>query len=194
MHVLARLRGQLARLRAHPAKHDATALDLADEALQLIDTLRIESAELHRRCATLEQQLESADAQAHSLMNAVPVAMITTDGRGTITSTNAAAVGLLGRSGPRLRDELLLYFFDDRAGFSDVLRSLPQGTAPLHVTLRLRPRERAPFDAALTVVRDPRDEDGRWLWFVSPLSGRQRATSMNGRLAEEGATCHPAAS
>lgn len=182
MHALAHLRGRLVRLKetARPAAEDALAL--ADESLQVVDTLRAECAALEKRCFTLETQIEAHDRDTHAILDVAPVAIVITDHGGRILHANSAATALLGRSAPRLKEELLLHFFDDRAAFTDVLRSAMSANAPIRTSLQLRPRERAPFEAEITLAPDPREGDARCVWFLgrageAPLTTRKRIGS-----------------
>lgn len=166
MHTLARLRGQLVRMRTKSDSKAAEALDVADQALQLVDTLRGECAALEKRCITLEAQLGEREGNLRAFLDLLPAGVIVTDSAGMIIEANRAAAQLLGRSTPRLKQELLLHFFEDRAGFTKVIRSLSGGADPATVTMRVRPRERAPFDAEITMAPDPRTEERRWVWFL----------------------------
>jgi PAS domain S-box-containing protein len=183
MHALARLRGELVRLREEAVEAATPALDMAETALQLTETVRAECAALHQRCTELEQKIEASQAVTRAILDAAPVALITTDNTGRILDTNRAAATLLGRSTPRLREELLLHFFEDRAGFSATLGSLAERAQPVSGTFRMRPRERAPFDANVVVVSDPRGGDTQWLWYASPVSESQTPVGMSGRLS-----------
>ena len=179
MHALARLRGQMTRLRARTEARPADALDLAELALALVDDVRQECAALQQRCAEAERQLTNSEAETRTLLDLTPMALVTTDCGGMIVDVNRAAAQLLGRSAPKLRNELLLHFFDDRAAFAALLRTLPTVLDPQRSRLRLRPRERAPFIAEITLARDPRSGDDRWLWFlvrVSEAPGAVRTT------------------
>ena len=172
MQALARLRGQVVRMRATPETRAEDALDLVDEALQLVEALRVECGSLQQRCVSLEAGIAQRDREAHELLDAAPP-LIVTDSTGTIVDVNRAASALLGRSTPRLKQELLLHFFDDRAAFGELVRALSSAAPPADAVLRVRPRERAPFDAEITIARDPRSGGTRWLWFLARVSGPQ---------------------
>jgi len=193
MHGLARLRGELVHLQQKAVPAAAAALELAEAALQLTETVRAECAALHQRCTELERAMEDAHAVTRTILDSAPVALITTDVAGRIVDTNRAAAALLGRSAPKLRDELLLHFFEDRAGFSATLGSLAESVQPVNATFRLRPRERAPFDARILVVPDPRGGEARWLWYATPVSDLQMSVGTSGRLTARSSALRQAA-
>lgn len=173
MHTLARLRGQMVRMRANSATSASDALDLADEALQLIDTMRAELAALEQRRLALQGEIGHHERESQAMLQLIPLAIVSTDAQGRIVHANRAAAELLGRSAPRLRDELLLHFFDDRTAFTELLQALAPAGGTEHTVLKLRPRERAPFDADLTIVPDPRQGEATWLWFLGRSTDRQ---------------------
>ena len=180
-------------MRANSAATASDALDLTDEALGLIDTLRSECGGLEKRCVTLETQLREYDADVRALLDLVPTALIVTDTTGIILDANRAAATLLGRSTPRLKHELLLHFFDDRAAFTQVVKSLSMAvtSAPAKVALKLRPRERAPFHAEISFARDPRQGELRWLWFIGRITEPQMQPDKPGRPLTEPSPRHP---
>jgi len=179
MNTLARLRGQMVRMRATASTTASDALDLAEDALQLVDTMRAELSALEKQRAGLQTEIGLHEHETRALLEVLPLAVVSTDRQGRIMDANRAASELLGRSVPRLKEELLLHFFDDRAGFSELLQRLgPAGDAERRV-LKLRPRERAPFDADVTVVPDPRHSEASWLWFL----GRSSDPQTTGRTA-----------
>lgn len=153
-------------MRAKSDTPAAEALDVAEEALQLIDTLRAECATLEKRCVALEAQLREHDGNVKAFLDLLPASVIVTDSAGMIVEANRAAAQLLGRSTPRLKQELLLHFFEDRAGFTEMIKSLPQAPDPAKVTMKVRPRERAPFRAEITLAPDPRAGERRWIWVL----------------------------
>ena len=172
MHALAKLRAQMVRMRASASTSAADALDLADEAVQFIDTLRGEVSTLEKRCESLRAEIGFHEREAQAILQVMPLAVVVTDPQGHIVDANRSAAELLGRSTARLKEELLLHFFDDRAAFSRLLQDLRAADDMARTTLRMRPRERAPFDADITIVRDPRQGEVRWFWCVSRPSAR----------------------
>jgi hypothetical protein len=65
-----------------------------------------------------------------------------------------------------LRETLLLHFFEDREAFSLLVQRMRSARDPIEIAMRLRPRERAPFDALVTVTEDPRCMEPRWVWCI----------------------------
>lgn len=173
MHALARLRGQLVRMRANPSTTASDALDVADEALQLIDTLRAELSASEKRCVTLQAEMGEHAREAQVLLQVVPTPIVVTDPQGRIEDANRAAAELLGRSTARLKEELLLHFFDDREAFFRLVHELASTPSVERTTLKLRPRERAPFESDITLVPDPRQGPTRWLWFLGRSTARR---------------------
>jgi len=191
MHTLARLRSQLVRMRNTTNTAAGDALDLAEETLQLIDTLRAELSASEKRRVTLQAEMGMHAREAQVLLQAVPMAIVVTDPQGRIEDANRAAADLLGRSTARLREELLLHFFDDREAFTRLVQGLPTVPSSERATLKLRPRERAPFDADITLVRDPRQGPTRWLWFVGRSTDRQTRARTIVLPTAEPAPHHP---
>jgi PAS domain-containing protein len=173
MNTLARLRGQMVRMRATASTTANDALDLAEDALHLVDTMRVELSALEKQRAMLQMEIGLHQHETHALLEVMPLAVVITDGQGRIMNANRAASELLGRSVPRLREELLLHFFDDRAAFTELLQRLAAAGGAERTVLKLRPRERAPFDADVTVVPDPRHSEASWLWCLGRSSDRQ---------------------
>jgi PAS domain-containing protein len=173
MNTLARLRGQMVRMRATASTTANDALDLAEDALHLVDTMRVELSGLEKQRAMLQMEIGLHQHETHALLEVMPLAVVITDGQGRIMNANRAASELLGRSVPRLREELLLHFFDDRAAFTELLQRLAAAGGAERTVLKLRPRERAPFDADVTVVPDPRHSEASWLWCLGRSSDRQ---------------------
>jgi PAS domain S-box-containing protein len=148
-------------------------LDLADEALQLIDTMRAELSALDQRRLSLQAEIGHHERESQAILQVIPIPIVSTDAQGRIVHANRAAAELLGRSAPRLKDELLLHFFDDRTAFTELLQALAPAGGAERTVLKLRPRERAPFDAEITIVPDPRQGEESWLWFLGRSNDRQ---------------------
>jgi PAS domain-containing protein len=165
MQRLARVRARGSRLRESAAS--SPALDLVDEMLELTDALRAECATLQQQCSALRKQLAEREAAENAVLDRIPVPLISTDAGGTIQEVNRAAAALLGRSAPRLRNELLLHYCLDREACSQLLRSLPQGEEPRQVTLSIKPWDRKPFEAQVTIAAEARPGRRGWLWFVA---------------------------
>jgi PAS domain S-box-containing protein len=173
MQALARLRTRAARLRSAAKPDRDGVMQALDDALELADTIRIECAALQQRNVELEMTVAGAEKESEALIDSLPSAIVVTDCAGHVMRANGAAAALLGISQARLRNELLLHFTEDRAAFTRVIRELPRSAHEVRDSARIRPRDRAPFDAAITVLRDPRSGDQRWLWVLERLSEPQ---------------------
>ena len=167
MRELARVRAQAARLRATRGPRQDEAVTLIDDALQLLDTLRADCAALQQRCTELERRIAAREAGGRRLLDALPQAIVTTDSSGRIIDANRPACLMLARSRSKLANDLLLHFAEDRAAFSSLVREIPHAAAPLTACARFRPSERAPNEALLTELRDPRSDAAQWLWLIS---------------------------
>jgi len=173
MQALARVRTRAARLRGAARADAADVLEALDEALELADAMRVECAVLQQRNAELELSAIRAERETDALLDSLPSAVVLTDCAGHVIGANRAASALLGVSQAKLRNELLLHFAEDRGGFTSIVRGLPRDGRPLHAAARLRPRDRAPFEAAITVVGDPRSSDQRWMWVLERTSAER---------------------
>jgi PAS domain-containing protein len=166
MRELARLRAQAAHFRGAPGIAP-DAMTLIDDTLKLLDLMRIECGELQQRCADAERALAAHDEATRTLLDAIPQPIVATDAVGVIVDANAAASKALARSRAKLKNDLLLHFSEDRLAFSRALRELPHASDGLSLRVRLRPTDRAPFDATVTVRRDPRADTPRFLWLLT---------------------------
>lgn len=169
MQMLARLRARAARLRERPHP-DRPEAELLDEALALADAMRIECANVQQRCVQLEAHLQVRADESRQLIDLLPCALIATDGAGQIEDANRAATALFGVSRAKLKDVLLMHFSEDRPAFAELIRRLPREGQITRAWARIRPRDRAPFDAQIALLQDPRDGGERWLWMFDPVS------------------------
>jgi PAS domain-containing protein len=166
MRELARIRASMTTLRAQ-AGAAAEPISVIEDALQLVDLLRVECAGLQQRCVELERGLASRDAATRQLLESLPCAIVITDSGSAILDVNRAGCTLLARSRAKLQTELLLHFSVDRVAFGNLLREAAHAIEPLTVGLRMRPTDRAPFDARVTVYRDPRAEALQFVWTLT---------------------------
>jgi PAS domain-containing protein len=166
MRDLARVRSQAAKLKTARPPNDP-AMALIDDALALLDTLRVECSGLQQRCTELEARLRQRAEAERLMLDTLPQPIVATDAAGVIVDANRAACSLLARSRPRLTNDLLLHFAEDRAAFSSVVRELPHASDPIVMQARFRPSDRAPFTASVTIVRDVRRQGPEWLWVLS---------------------------
>jgi PAS domain-containing protein len=173
MRELAVLRLQFRKLPTRRDEASAEALGVADRAIQLADALREDAAASQRRYAEFRKEFDRYIARVDALIDSLPFAIVTTDIHATIVHANRAASALLGRGTATLKNQLLLHYADDRAAFAAIVRQLPDVTDALTASVRLRPCQRAPFDAVITIVADTRS-DGDRLWILEH-DGRRRA-------------------
>jgi PAS domain-containing protein len=167
MRELADVRLQAARLG--PVGPSSAGLDIAHRALDLADTIRAAAATAHQRCLALEAELAASEARMEAMLDMVPVAVITTNSQGAVLYANAAACALLARGKPTLKRSPLLHYAEDRDAFNAIVQQLTSATGPVAAATRLRPCNRAPVNANLTIVRDVVDA-ARWHWFIQPVA------------------------
>jgi PAS domain-containing protein len=168
MRELADVRLRVAQLGSQPETTTTSdALDIARRALDLADTIRRDAAAAHQRCVMLEQDVDILERRAETVLDMVPVAVVTTSTQGAVLHANPAACTLLARGKGTLQRDPLIHYAEDRQAFAAIAAQLPAATAPIAATLRLRPCNRAPIDVRITIVRDVAD-GGRWHWFLQP--------------------------
>jgi PAS domain-containing protein len=107
----------------------------------------------------------------------LPLACIWTDHAGAILEANDAAASLLNVARPRLAGKPLMLFLGDRPSFFDALQALSEpGAGAMDLSMQVRPRERRPRHARLTV--HALKEDSRLCWFVRPLDDPESGADM----------------
>jgi PAS domain S-box-containing protein len=191
MQALARTRARAARLRAAARPDSDQVFAVLDDTLTLTDTIRAELAHQQQRSVDLAADAERARQDACALIDALPSALVQTDVGGRIVDVNRAAAALLGMSQAKLTNELLLHFAEDRAAFMDFVRELPRDGRTVSVTAQLRPRDRAPFHAGLTVIRDVRAGAPRWMWTIERISAVRSAPRTTRAIAAVPAQSYP---
>jgi PAS domain-containing protein len=164
---LAGLRARAARLRSTRLRQEHDVL--LDEALALIDVIGEQCVALQQRCSGLDQALRASEDGMARLLDVLPLAIVIADGIGMIRAANRAACLLLGRSQSKLVDDFLMHFFDNREGFSRIIRQLPSTTTPPPLQVRLLRTDRAAVRVELTARPDPRAESNQWVWVVQPI-------------------------
>jgi PAS domain S-box-containing protein len=143
--------------------HASQTISTEPERSELMDDLRrcdeeLSLAEkwLNDLQAELEHMyelLERSEAKYSDLFDAAPDAYVMTDGKGVISHANSAASKLLEMSPTALTGKLLISFVarGDTRLFRDRLRALKDPATPRAIALRLRPRGKQPFSAALSI-------------------------------------------
>jgi PAS domain-containing protein len=130
----------------------------------------------------LEDEVRAGHARTDDLFDSLPMAVVATDLQGVIQSGNRAAGVLLGRS-HTLKNQLLLHYTEDRAGFAELLQRARASREAVTATIRIRPRERAVTDVTIAVLLDARDTaQSTLLWFLR-AEGTQPRTPLPLRAA-----------
>ena len=131
----------------------------------LLETLRGTQQQLVENRARIEQlqgELSREREKYWRLFNEVPQALIITRSDTLITEANRAASELLNVSQRFLVGKALSVFVcEDRTRFLLDAARMTSEPAPVDMTLKVRPRERAPLVVTATVTGD--DSGLRWL-------------------------------
>jgi PAS domain S-box-containing protein len=155
-------------------------LALANEKLQntLAELLSAEE-ELHQQNEELNAAREATGLECQryqDLFDFAPDGYLVTDAAGLVQEANRAAANLLSIRQERLVGKPLSVFVhqNDRKQFRTQLNNLQQVQ---HWEVRLQPRKRASFPAAIAVaaVRDRQGNLVGWRWLLRDISDRQRA-------------------
>ncbi len=133
------------------------------------------------------ERLEGERQRYQELFDAAPDGYLVTDANGVIREGNRAASQLLHLGRERLVGRSLSAFVarEERAAFSALLANLQRGENPPVCELRMRPRGRALFPAALTLA-PVRDAAGQ----LTGLRGLLRDVTQRRRAQDEAARQH----
>jgi len=145
-----------------PAQVLSRALAELSTALEEVRVAQEQLVENRLRMEQLQMELQRQLRKYLQLFDEMPQAYVVTTPDTTITEVNKAAAELFNVSQRFLVGKPLSVFVcEDRTGLLTASRRITQDTAPTSLTLKLRPRERAP----LTVdARVSGDESGlRWI-------------------------------
>lgn len=164
-------------------------LDLAPAALEELQTaleeLNVAEEELraqNEELAIARDRVEAERQRYHELFEFAPDGYLVTDDTGVILEANRAAAGMFNVSQQRLIGKPLINFvpFEQRRCFRTRLNQLHELDWMQEWELHLCPRDRPPFDAALTVstVRDWQGKLGGWRWLVRDVTARKQAESQ----------------
>ena len=170
--TIAQLRHRAAKARR--ASANAEAFEIVDEALTLCDSIVRELAGTGMAFDEYKLKLDAQSALTAQLFDEMPIACVETDPSGVIRGANREAGRLFNTSGKHLAARLLLHFSEDREHFGRFLRTL-SGDCASRDSLVIRPRERAPLHADVTVIPRVAGDPSVWLWFFTP-NGRVQAT------------------
>lgn len=165
--ILARLsRGEA--IERYPAK--LLARDGSIRHVEISSSGQFENGQLvHSRCFTVDvTQLRSAeqashqkDARFHQILDALPVAVYTTDARGVITDCNRASAELAGREPKIGQDEWCVTF----RLFTVDGQELPHDQCPMAITLK----ENRPIRNVEAIAQRPDGSFFPFLPFPTPL-------------------------
>jgi len=160
---------------------DRFAAELAELQRALKD-LEVAYEEVDQQTEELETAREELERQRHryvSLFEEAPFGYLVTDSHGVVENANRAAAGLLNISPWHLKSKPLFVFLatPDRAYFRTLLARLRAGETASDREVILQPREREPFAAVLTVMRDAGrpDKEGQLRWSIRDISERKAA-------------------
>jgi PAS domain-containing protein len=173
---LADLRSRARKLKLNGVPISVPASEILEDALNICASLVQDLAGAHLAAKKLADEVRSEGAQWDYLFDQMTAPCISTDAQGRILSANRSAALFLNVSTKHLRERLLLHFAEDRDTFVGLLRRLEHERARIQAELTIRPRERAPRQAAVVVVPRTPENATSWLWFFVPggLAGKTR--------------------
>jgi PAS domain S-box-containing protein len=171
-------------LRQHSVESPAQP-ELIDAALnelyRVLDELQASEAELQQQNQLLtstRQQVEAERQRYRDLFDSAPDGYLVTDMTGKIYEANLAVADLLNLPQPFLVGKPLLMYVDGaaRSAFEQNLAQLRLGEKVQNWEVYLCPRDRVPFDAAISIsmVPDPLTSVMSLRWLVRDVSERQQ--------------------
>ncbi len=162
-----------------------SAFDELANALEELQAAELELREQNQGLIHLQQALDAEQRRYRDLFQFAPDAYLVTNLRGIIQEANQTAAELLNMPGYFLKDTPLLVLVDrdDRNRYSEQLSRLPFQADLDRVTgwgLRLRPRQRPPIQASitLTVVRDHDQRPTGLLWLLRDVTALKEAERL----------------
>src|SRR5215208_1717478 len=189
--VRARVAGLAERAQsdAVPAPH---ALESIQELQSVVEELQVAEEELRLQNEEIEVARESAElerARYEDLFQNAPDGYVVTDASGTVHEANRTALELLDSSRSFAIGKPMIIFVDagERGEFRRRLNELRDRDLAAEWLVRMRPRERAPFPAAVRVsaVRGRRGELLGLRWLVRDVSDRARADEAMRAINEQ---------
>ena len=147
----------------------AKSLTELGTALEEVRVAQEQLVENRARMEQLQDELRRQYETYWQLFDEMPEAYVVSRADSTIVEVNKAAAQLLNVSQRFLIGKPLSVFFcEDRAAFLTTATRATDATEPLDVSLKLRPRERAPLAVRARVSGTP---DGlRWVLRPAPAS------------------------
>ena len=166
------------------------AARLGDLQTQL-EELEVTHTELEQQNEELLETREEMERQRHRyrhLFEEAPFGYLVTDLQGSVVEANRAAGALVGVPQELLSGKplTLLFGLESRNAFFDLFSRVRAGEAVGEMEVRLKPRQREPFAALLTGIRDPEVQEGkpRLQWTLRDIS-QTRAAEEALRSSEE---------
>ena len=147
---------------------DAQLRVLRDKLPSLLDTLVEEVRSFEHRIDLLQKMLDEQIVRRDDLMRTVPVACVLTDAQGQITNANREATLLLNRSVRSLVTRPLERYVLDRTDIERATARLEDLTGRLHLKVVVKPREKPPVPASVTIQRVADGPTPVWRWFFLP--------------------------
>jgi PAS domain S-box-containing protein len=184
------LEGLSPRLRIRTEAGGALPDDLRSLFSETLDAIQMTMEELRVTSEDLLQQHEAglrveAEEAARErfgrVFDALPDAVLVTDGDGVVRAANPAAGALLGLGHADLRGKPLAVFIDEegRRAFRKALGDLRPLTRTERVELRMRPRDHLPIEVEATVA-PLADASGELAWTLRDVTSRAAARSAAG--------------
>jgi PAS domain S-box-containing protein len=177
------LRGQLAtsllrladlQQRAERAASRETVLPRAfDELQRSLSELETAVEELRDQNTRLESARLEAERERirwEALFEMAPLPYLLTDEKGAIKNVNDAAAAAFAISRRFLVGKPITYFVDGRrAELLSEIANAVNGSEPVTIDFTLRPRERAPHPARVTLRRFTLPDGNAGLWWILDL-------------------------
>ena len=154
-------------------------LGIASEELQVaVETLRQQNEEL----ASVHQELEAERQRYQELFEFAPQAYLITDAEGTIREANRAAAALLNVSHEFLVGKPLTVFItqQERRDFRHQLNQLSEPQQVREWEVRIQPRHKEIFDAAVTVALsvNKKGNPATLRWMIRDITASKRANGV----------------
>ena len=179
--AIAQLRSRAAKIRRGAS---AEVMEVIDQSLGLCDSVVRDLAGTGLQFDAFKVKLDSQSALWSHLFEEMPAACIETDASGIIFNANRAAASMLNTSVKHLGARLLLHFAEDRDQFGGLIRGLAADGTRHHLSLTIRPRERAPMAVEATVVPRSPGDSSSWLWFFTPAELRHAGSRRHEKSIE----------
>lgn len=163
--------------------------ELLDQSLEelrhTLEELHVAEEEIlaqNQELAIAHAQIEIERQRYLDLFEFAPDGYIVTDAMGKIHEANRVAARLLNVSQHFVVGKLLVTYipYEQRQAFRTQLHKLERTQQFLEWELTICPRERAAFDAAVTVstIYDPSGKHVGWRWLIRDITARKQAEAQ----------------